>query len=733
MSGYGYARNDHPKNSWSHCSKSQAKVLKLDQLVKGKIMEQPKARVEVVSETLYGVTIDDPYRWMENWQSEELQNWVKAQDAYSRAYFKKLPQRETLLKRITELSAAGAVISGLKIAGGRYFYLRRDPQDILSKLVMREGISGAEKILLDPNAIKGEHHTALDWYAPSGDGHYVAYGVSPGGSENSILHILVVDSGETLPETITRARFNSIGLFWRDDNQSFFYHRLAETNEATPPTERYLDSQTYLHKLGTDPAQDSAVFGAGVSRNVTIGRADFPLVVTHATSDWVIGWVRHGVLNELTLYATPSVAALNDPINCHWTKIVDVEDGVVGYAVAGDTIYLRSHQDAPRYKVIATSLSNPDLSNARLIVPPGQSVIEEIKVAGEYLLVRDLDAGIGRLRRVKLSGSEVEKVTLPFEGTISEWSNEGGVGEVFLQMTSWTVAPRILVYNVANNSFEDTNWLPPSLVDFSEIEAHEVLAPSKDGTLVPLSIVHKKGLPLDGNNPTLMVGYGSYGLIPYAPRFDPAMLAWYELGGVFAAAHIRGGGEYGKEWHEAGRKLTKQNTIDDFIACGEYLIKQGYTQPARLAGEGVSGGGIPSGGALVQRPELWSVMVMRVAVTNFLRFEFTENGPPNIPEFGSIATEEGFMGLQIMDSYTKVRDGVNYPAAFITTGMNDPRVVVWQATKMAARLQAASASGKPVLLRADYDGGHGMGSTRQQVDEELADKLAFLLQQFGVA
>jgi prolyl oligopeptidase len=235
-------------------------------------------------------------------------------------------------------------------------------------------------------------------------------------------------------------------------------------------------------------------------------------------------------------------------------------------------------------------------------------------------------------------------------------------------------------------------------------------------------------LELTGNNPTLLTGYGSYGLT-INPAFSPAMLAWYERGGIYAVAHIRGGGEYGEEWHLAGKKLKKQNTIDDFIACAEYLIAQKYTRPERLAGEGTSAGGIPSGGSLVKRPDLWSVMVIRVGVTNTLRSEASENGPPNVPEFGSVSTEEGFKGLMIVDSYHKVKDGTNYPAVLLTTGLNDPRVVVWQATKMAARLQEATSTGKPILLRVEEQGGHGMGSTKQQVEAELADKLAFLLQQ----
>jgi prolyl oligopeptidase len=369
-----------------------------------------------------------------------------------------------------------------------------------------------------------------------------------------------------------------------------------------------------------------------------------------------------------------------------------------------------------------------------LVLPPSEAVIRSIFVAGDYLLSQDLDAGLGKLRRVKLNEDgttgEPEALQLPFEGTILEVATEAEKPVAFFVMTAWTVSQRVYRLDIAEGASGDTGWLAPAAVDFSEVEAHEVFATSKDGVQVPLSIIHKKGLKLDGRNPTLLMGYGNYGLIAYPSTFNPVMLAWYELGGVMAVGHIRGGGEYGKEWHLAGQNLNKQKNVDDFIACAEYLIEKGYTSQPYLAGEGVSGGGIPSGNSLVQRPDLWAVMVMKVAVTNFLRFEFTENGPPNIPEFGTITNEAGFLGLQQADSYHKVKEGVNYPAAFITTGLNDPRVVVWQATKMAARLQAASTSGKPILLRVEKHGGHGMGSTRFQVNAELADKLAFLLDQF---
>ena len=685
-------------------------------------MNQPVARREVVCDTYFGTTIEDPYRWMENWQSEEFHTWITAQAAYAKTYLGALPERETWLSRIAQLRADSPYLYDFQVAGGRTFYLKRDIGDNLPKLIVRLGPTGAEKILLDPSKIEGEAPTAIDWYFPSRDGRYVAYGLSQGGSENSVLQVLEVESGQVFNLAVSRAYYTHVD--WLEDNRSFVYLRFPELPAGAPVTERYKNSKSYLHCLGNDPERDPVVFGQGVGTGVEIAPDDYPQLIISPTSAWMLGVVVHGDLREISIYTAPR-AMLTDPAHCTWTKIAGVDDAVTGYAFVDDIIYLRTHKDAPRYKVIATSLEHPNLAHAAVVVPESEMVIEDIRIAGDSLLTCDLDGGIGRIRSFKRGGGAPEHVSLPFDGKIGEWANEVGSPGVMLLLSSWTVSPRLYRYNAMTGEITDTGWYPPSPADFSEIEAHEVLVPAHDGTLIPLSIIHKKGLPLDGKNPTILRGYGSFGIAIH-PLFAPSMLAWYERGGIMALAHIRGGGEYGKQWHLAGQKLNKQNTIDDFIACAEYLVKQQYTSPARLAGEGASAGGIPTGGALVQRPDLWAAMVMYVPAVNALRNEFTENGPPIIPEFGSVTTEDGFKSLQIIDAYSKVKDGVKYPAVLLTAGFNDPRLVIWQPAKMAARLQAATTSGKPVLLRVEFQAGHGLTSTKRQDDEQLADMFAFL-------
>ncbi|MGE5333661.1 MAG: prolyl oligopeptidase family serine peptidase [Nitrososphaerota archaeon] len=688
----------------------------------------PRARVEVVRDSYFGTVIEDPYRWMEDHRSAEAQTWLHQQADYAAQVLGSLPERDALLARISALSDAGPEMHHLRMAGGRVFALRQNPGEDLPRLVMYAAPDAPETTLLDPNAMSGDTHTAIDWYAPSLDGHLVAYGISQGGSEDSTLHVLDTERRETLDLAIPHVRYG--GVCWLEDNASFLYSRSPDPTPETPSSDYYLDSRILLHRLGADPGSDVVVLGRGAHAAVDLARIDIPFVMVQPDSPWMIGLVSHGDLKENSVYVAPR-SALADPASIPWRRVASPDDAVTEVAFTGNTLYLLTHRDAPRYQVIAVPLDAPDLTRAAIVVPESEAILEDIRVAGAYLLVREMKAGIGGLRRVPLRGGSPETVTLPDTGAILDWAGEPGSSVICLLTTGWTAAPRVLRYDAASGAVSDTGWLPPSQVDFSEIEAREVEAPARDGERIPLSIIHRKGLALDGSHPTLLIGYGSYG-ISFPPFFMPQMMAWYERGGVLAVAHMRGGGEKGDEWHRAGRLLNKENTIQDFIACAEYLINTGYTRPELLAGEGGSAGGIPSGGALVRRPDLFAAMVMRVAVTNALRFELTDNGPPNVMEFGSATTEDGFKGLLIIDSYQRVRDGTAYPAVLLTSGANDPRVVVWMAMKMAARLQAATTSGKPVLLRLEEQAGHGVGSTRQQEDAELADKLAFLLWQFGL-
>jgi prolyl oligopeptidase len=457
---------------------------------------------------------------------------------------------------------------------------------------------------------------------------------------------------------------------------------------------------------------------------------DFPIVGTDPGSPLAVGLLAHGVQNEGTFYTAP-IASLSASGGIPWKKVADTEDEVTDMAEHGDELYLLSHKDAPRSKIVRTSLSHPDVKGATTFVPQGGAVIKNVFGAQDALYLRELDAGIGHLVRVPYTGGAPEEIKLPFEGDFSFAGADTRVAGVVITLSSWVRAPRIVRYDPATRNVADTGLQPLGKFDDpADIVSEEVKAPGYDGTLIPLSIIHRKGLPLNGSNPTLLDGYGAYG-ITRDPHFNPTLLAWLENGGVFAVAHVRGGGEYGESWYRGGYKLTKPNTWRDFIACAEYLVARKYTSPAKLAGEGGSAGGILIGRSITERPDLFAAAIDAVGVSDTLRVELSENGPANIPEFGSVKTQEGFEDLYAMSSYAHVVDGTAYPAVMLTTGINDPRVSPWQAGKMTARLQAATSGGRPILLRVDYEAGHGIGNTKDQRERESADEWSFLLWQFG--
>ena len=690
----------------------------------------PVAAVRPVTDDYFGTKVTDNYRWMEDMKSPELADWMKAQNDYTRAKLDAIPGRAALLAEISKYDNARTVVDSLQVYNGRYFYRKILPGGENFKLYVRDAKSGQERMLVDAERFRpagSEAHYALDYFSPSWDGKYVAYGVSPGGSEQSVLRVMDVDTGKDLPEAIDRANFGVTS--WLGDSRSFFFVRLQKVGPNDPPTAKYLNSKIFLHKVGEDPEKDIAVFGRGLSPQVEIGESDFPVVNYTPASPWLIGSVRHGVQNEFPVY----VAKLSDMAGAKtpWTKVAGDDDDVNSFDVHGNTLFLMTHRNASRYKVISVDMTHPDIAAAKTILPAGEAVLRNIETAKDGLYVQELDGGIGRAVRVPFDGGKPELVSLPFEGSIAEMFTDPREPGVWIMTESWVQPPTYLRAGAAMKP-TDLQLIPKPDFDYSQLESVEVKAPAADGTMIPLSIVYKRGMQKDGARPTYLTGYGSYG-ITQDPTFATRFIPWVMRGGVFAVSHIRGGGEYGEDWHNAGRKLTKQNTIGDFIACAEYLVKNKYTSPAQLAGEGGSAGGITVGGALTQRPDLFAVILDDVGMSDALRAETSANGPPNIPEFGSTKGEDGFKGLYGMDAYVHVKDGTPYPAVMLTTGINDPRVDSWEAAKMAARLQAATSGSKPILLRVDYDAGHGFGSGRAQRDKLVSDEQSFALWQFGDA
>jgi prolyl oligopeptidase len=691
----------------------------------------PVAAVRPVTDEYFGVKVADPYRYMENLKDPEVAAWFKGQNDYTRAVLARISGRAALLARMKTLDeSAPARVSDLRrLPGDRYFYQKRLASEDLARLYVRDGLNGEEKLLVDPAkfAAAGGPHFAISYYNPSLDGRYVVVGVSPAGSEDAVMHVIEVASGAETGDVIDRAQFGSPA--WLPDGHSFVYNRLQKLEPNAAPTDRYLKSRTYLHVLGTDAAKDALVFGDGVP-SVKIDPADIPFAGIVPGSPYALGIIAHGVRNEITAYEAP-IESLSGP-NTPWKLICDVDDDITSFDAHGDDLYLLSHLQASRFKVLHTQLSKPDVAHADVVVPAGQAVIRAIAAASDALYVQELDGGIGHLVRVVYGESKAEEVALPFQGTVTLSATDQRVPGALLDMTSWIKASKIYAYDPTSKQVSDTKLQPAGPFDEpGDLESIEVKAKSYDGTLIPLSIIYKKGLKLDGSNPTLLDGYGAYG-ISEDPFFDPRLIAWFERGGVFAVGHIRGGGEYGEDWHLAGKLLTKPNTWKDFIACAQYLVDQKYTSPAHLAIEGGSAGGITIGRSITERPDLFAAAIDAVPMSDVVRTEFTPNGPPNIPEFGTVKSEDGFKGLYEMSAYHHVKDGTPYPAVMVTTGFNDPRVISWEPGKMAARLEAATSSGKPILLRVDYEAGHGFGSTKTQRETELTDEMSFVLWQFGV-
>jgi prolyl oligopeptidase len=688
----------------------------------------PPTPVHEVTEDYFGVKVTDPYRWLEKTSDPTVVEWMKAQNDYTRSVLARIPGRDKLLDRIKALDNASSTVTALQVWGGHYFYFKTDPGSDNRKLYVRDTVHASERLLVDPEKLTTPDgkHFSIDYFSPSLDGRYVAYGISPGGSEESVLHVVETASGKILTDTIDHAQFGNPTWISGD---SFFYTRTQKLGPDAPPTAKYQKLRAYHHVLGDDPDREPAIFGFEVSSSVPVTEDDFSLIAySPGAPRHYLGLVIHGVKREMDIY----VANAKDEITpaTQWKKVATEADAVIGFDTHGDDIYLLSHKDASRFKVLSTSLDKPDIATAKVVVPASERVIVGVAAAADAIYVQDLDGGLGRLRRVSYATGAVEPVKLPFEGAIQTLFTSPTEPGAWLELTSWTKSPLWYSLDSKTSELTDIGLMSPSPVDYSQIESVEVKAPSADGTMVPLSIIYKRGTPLDGSHPTWLEGYGAYG-ITIDPHFNPTLLAFFERGGVFAVAHVRGGGEYGEDWHVGGQKLTKQHTIDDMIAGAKYLIEHKYTSPEHLAGEGTSAGGVTIGGAITQAPNLFGAALIRVGDSDSIRSELMASGPANIPEFGTVKDADGFKALYAMDAYLHVKPDTKYPAVLLTTGANDPRVAPWQAAKMAARLQASTTSGKPVLLRVDYDAGHGMGSTKSQRDIELADELSFLFWQLG--
>lgn len=680
----------------------------------------PAARIDLVSETLFGVTVTDPYRWMEA-EGPEWRAWADAEGAYAVRVLGAIPGRDTLQAAVLKATDYDELWN-LQIVGDLVFTEAWPVGASTPKLFVQKGRDGGKRMLLDAAAFAAAgSHAAIDWWRASPDGAHVVFGVSLGGSEQSVTRILVVATGALLPESLAGGRYGLVS--WAPDGSGFFYNRLRAGVQGTEIPKR---TSCWFHRLGTDQAADVKVLAQGMSVGVPMGDVDRPAVFAKPGSDVVIARVVNGVEDEAALYVAPLADAIAG--TAEWRRICAPEDGVVMFDWRGGDIYLRSHKSAPRFQVLKVTTAEPAIERASLVVAEGASVIDAIAVARNGLYLVESGAVLGGVRCLGWDG-RVTSVRTPFTAKFAYLLADGSQDGAWFIARSWT-RPITLCHAGPDGAAASVELLPKPPIDYSAYRSSETSVSSRDGTAIPLSIIWREGTLQDGSAPLLLQAYGAYGL-NFNSVFPSELTPFMDLGGVVVVAHVRGGGELGEDWHKAGQKLTKPNTWRDMIDSAEHLIRMRWTRPDKLAIRGGSAGGIAVGRFMTERPDLAAVVISDVGLSNTLRNEFSPGGPSNIPEFGSITEPDGFKALYAMDSYQHVVDGVKYPSVLLTTGLNDPRVAAWQPSKMAARLQAASDSSNPALLRIDTDAGHGIGSTRAQNAALQADEIAFVLWRTG--
>ena len=731
---------------WPHFISAVSLTL-LTQLAAAQTNTAPIAVVRNVTDNFFGTTITDPYRYFENKKLPEAVQWMKAHNDQARATLAKIPGRDAMLANITryDASVSDRVGSITRLPGDLYFLERRAATDNQFKLYLRKGLTGSDTLLVDPEALEkstGKPH-AINWYVPSPDGRMVAYGLSQGGSEEAVLHLLDTQTLKQVGQPISRANYG--GVDWTADGKTMVFNRLQEMRKGMPETQKYQSAQMLMLTPGQAASKAKVVFGNKV-KGLGIAAAESPALSLTFDGRWAIGAVYNGTQREIALFIAPQADVLGG--KAKWQKVVSREDAVTSFSYFNDTLYLVTHKGASRSQVLALDMKTPQIAKAAVVVAPSDRVVIRVAGASDALYVETRDGNIKRLFKrnygaaagaTATATATATEIALPLEGSFALGDSESGASAadprlpgVLIDLESWTRARQVFLV-AADGKVSNTALQPVGKFDApTDVEATEVKVPSHDGALVPMSIIHRKGMKLDSSNPTLLYGYASYG-ITEEPFFSPSRLAWMDAGGVFAIANPRGSSVYGNDWYKAGFQATKPNTWKDFIACAEFLIAQKYTQPAKLGILGGSAGGILVGRAMTERPDLFAAVIPAVGALDTLRFETTANGVPNIPEFGTVKNVEGFKALQAMSTYDHVKPGVAYPAVMLTHGVNDPRVEVWESTKTAARLKAATSSGKPVLMRLDFDAGHGVGNTKKQQLAERADNFSFLLWQMGVA
>ncbi len=662
---------------------------------------------------LHGEAVADPYRWLEDSDDPAVAQWTAEQNAETEAFFAAIDARPRIRRRLEELLAIGSL--GVPTpARGRYLYLLREGTQNQPVLYVRDGLGGADRVAIDPNVINPDGTTALDWYYPSEDGRLLAYGLSEDGSERSVLQILDLDTLELLSDRIPDTR--AADLAWLPDSSGFYYTRYPAAGTVPDGDEQY-GRTIYFHRLGDDPSVDPLVFRPEAKEH-------WPGVSVSSDGRWMLIVVSR-TFDETDLYVRDLAA--DGPL----VAVARDEPAFFEGQVVGGRLYIRSNFDAPTHGLYVTDPEQPGRAGWRTLVPPRtDAVLEGVSVTRTALVLNYLERATSRLVLADLDGGTARDIPLPAIGSVFGVGSEPDGDELLYGFSSYAVPPSI--YRVALPSGKQTLWRRVEAdVAPERFEVRQVTYASRDGTPVTMFVVQPSGIVLDGNNPVYLTGYGGFN-ISMTPGFSRSLLLWLEHGGVLAVPNLRGGGEYGETWHQGGMLGAKQNTFDDCIAAAEWLIAEGYTRPERLAVAGGSNGGLLTGALLTQRPDLFHAVIIQVPLLDMLRYHLFLIARLWIPEYGSAEDAEQFGWLRAYSPYHHVRAGAKYPAVLLATAESDTRVDPMHARKMAARLQAATGSDRPILLRLEAKAGHGAGKPLSKLLDELTDSWSFVFHELGV-
>jgi prolyl oligopeptidase len=682
----------------------------------------PETPRKPVSTKYQDVTVEDPYQWLEEDNDSQVKSWSDAQNQRTRQYLDQLPDRAAIEKQLTEWYAkTSPSYSSLASRPGLLFVMKFQPpkqQPLLVTLTSADDLK-SEKIVLDPNVLDAKGTTAIDWFVPSLDGKYVAVSLSEGGSEDGTLHFYETATGKAMPDTIAQVQYPTAGgsAAWNADGTGIYYTRFPRKGER-PEADLNFYQQVYFHKLGTPDTEDT----------YSIGK-DFPRIaeiILEGSRDgrYILASVANGDGGDFEHY----LLGVEGSASGSWKQITKFSDQIKAARLGRDNaLYLLSRSAAPRGKVLRLPLETPELSKAVEIVSTGDPVIQQIVPTTDALFVGDLLGGPSQIRRFALDGKGETTIPIPKISAVQEMValEDGSLlfrDQSYTESAAW--------FHCAKEKTEPvkTALRTTSPVSFADIEVTREFATSKDGTKIPLNIIFRKGMKRDGQNPTLLYGYGGYG-ISMSPNFEFTRRLWFDHGGVYVVANIRGGGEFGEDWHKAGNLTKKQNVFDDFAAAAQYLIKENYTRPEKLAIQGGSNGGLLMGAMITQHPDLMRAVVSQVGIYDMLRVELAPNGAFNVTEFGTVKNADQFNALYAYSPYHHVFDGTKYPSILMMTGANDGRVAPYHSRKMVARLDEANKSENPILLRTSSSAGHGIGTALNERIKQLADIYAFLFAQ----